>query len=345
MHLSDFDYELPEELIAQQPLERRDASRMLVLNREARSWTDSKFQNLPEYLRPNDVVVVNNTRVFPARLIGRRDPSGARVEVLLIRECEPSIWEALVRPGHRFKPGARLRFGDSSLRAEVLDSVATGVKRLRFESDEPLEALIDKLGETPLPPYIRRISGASVEDRDRYQTVFARMRGAIAAPTAGLHFTPEVTEAILARGARVAEITLHVGYGTFEPVRVENIADHRVASEWFQISEETARVINDSRAQDGRVIAVGTTTTRALESSVNAEGILEAGERESKVTIIPGYKFRVTDALLTNFHLPRSSLLLLVCAFAGRGLTLDAYRHAVAERFRFFSYGDCMLVI
>lgn len=345
MHLSDFDYELPEELIAQQPLERRDASRMLLLNRETRSWTDSKFQNLAEYLRPNDVVVVNNTRVFPARLIGRRDPSGARVEALLIREVGPSIWEALVRPGHRFKTGARLRFGESRLRAEVLDGAATGVKRLKFESDEPLEVLIDKLGETPLPPYIRRESGASVEDRDRYQTVFARMRGAIAAPTAGLHFTSEVTEAILACGARVAEITLHVGYGTFEPVRVENIADHRVASEWFQIREETARVINDSRALGGRVIAVGTTTTRALESSVNADGVLEAQEKESEVTIVPGYKFRVTDALLTNFHLPRSSLLLLVCAFAGHELTLNAYRHAVAERFRFFSYGDCMLVI
>lgn len=345
MHLSDFDYQLPEELIAQQPLERRDASRMLVLNREAQSWTDSKFQNLPDYLRPNDVVVVNNTSVFPARLIGRRDPSGARVEVLLIRELEPSIWEALVRPGHRFKPGARLRFGESSLRAEVLDSAATGMKRLRFEGDEPLEVLIDKLGETPLPPYIKRVSGASSKDRERYQTVFARMRGAIAAPTAGLHFTPEVSEAILACGARVAEITLHVGYGTFEPVRVENVADHRVASEWFQITEEAARVINESRTRDGRVIAVGTTTTRALESSVNAKGTLDAGEKESDVTIVPGYDFRVTDALLTNFHLPRSSLLLLVCAFAGRELTLNAYRHAVAERYRFFSYGDCMLVI
>jgi S-adenosylmethionine:tRNA ribosyltransferase-isomerase len=345
MHLSDFDYDLPDVLIAQQPLERRDASRMLVLNRETQSWTDSKFQSLPEFLQPNDVVVVNNTRVFPARLIGRRDPSGARVEVLLIRELEPSVWEALVRPGHRFKPGARLRFGKSSLRAEVLDSPATGVKRLRFEGDEPLEVLIDRLGETPLPPYIKRESGSSVEDRNRYQTVFARTRGAIAAPTAGLHFTPEVTKAILARGARVAEITLHVGYGTFEPVRVENIAEHRVASEWFEIGEEAARVINDSRDRGGRVIAVGTTTTRALESSVNAEGVLEAVEKESEVTIIPGYDFRVTDALLTNFHLPRSSLLLLVCAFAGRELTLNAYRHAVAERFRFFSYGDCMLVI
>ncbi|MDQ5845494.1 MAG: tRNA preQ1(34) S-adenosylmethionine ribosyltransferase-isomerase QueA [Acidobacteriota bacterium] len=345
MHLSDFDYELPEQLIAQQPLERRDASRMLVLNRETQDWTDSRFESLPNYLRPNDVVVVNNTRVFPARLIGRRDPSGARVEVLLIRECEPSTWEALVRPGHRFKTGARLRFGESSLRAEVLDSRGTRVKRLRFESDEPLEVLIDKLGETPLPPYIRRESGASVEDRDRYQTVFARMRGAIAAPTAGLHFTPEITEAVLARGARVAEITLHVGYGTFEPVRVENVADHRVASEWFQIREEAVRVINDSRAKGGRVIAVGTTTTRALESSVNIEGALEAGEKAADLTIIPGYKFRITDALLTNFHLPRSSLLLLVCAFAGLELTLDAYNHAVVERFRFFSYGDCMLVI
>jgi S-adenosylmethionine:tRNA ribosyltransferase-isomerase len=345
MRLSDFSYELPEELIAQQPLERRDASRMLVLNRQTQSWTNSTFQKLPDYLRTNDVVVVNNTRVFPARLIGRRDPTGGRVEVLLIREIEPSVWEALVRPGHRFKPGARLRFGDSSLRADVLDSPEGGVKRLRFGGDRHLERLIDELGETPLPPYIRRPSGESIEDRHRYQTVFARKRGAIAAPTAGLHFTSEITQAILARGARMVEITLHVGYGTFEPVRVENLTDHRVAAEWFQIDEETARAINDSRAQGGRVIAIGTTTTRALESSVSAEGVLQASDKQSELTIIPGHNFQITDALLTNFHLPRSSLLLLVSAFAGRELTLDAYRHAVAERFRFFSYGDCMLVI
>jgi len=227
----------------------------------------------------------------------------------------------------------------------VLESSAKGLRLLKFEGDKPLETLINDHGQTPLPPYIRRPSGTSVEDRERYQTVFAREKGAIAAPTAGLHFTPEVIEAIGARKARVVEITLHVGYGTFEPVRVDEIEQHRVAPEFFQIDEEAAAVINKSRAQGGRVIAIGTTTTRALESVVNAEGKIEAGGRETKLTITPGYKFRVTDALLTNFHLPRSSLLLLVSAFAGRDFTLDAYRYAVAARFRFYSYGDCMFVI
>ena len=351
MHLSDFDYELPEELIAQQPLERRDASRMLVLNRETQTFQDSRFELFPEYIRAPDVVVVNNTRVFPARLMGQRDPSGGRVEVLLVREVEPSIWEALVRPAHRLKDGARVRFGDSDLRAEVLGRSAKGLLFIKFAGDRPLEVLLNERGQTPLPPYIRRPRGASrasrtsAEDRERYQTVFARERGAIAAPTAGLHFTPEVIDAIRARQARVVEITLHVGYGTFEPVRVEDVEQHQVAPEFFQVDEEAASAINESRAQGGRVIAVGTTTTRALESAVNAAGNIEAGGRETDLTITPGYRFRITDALLTNFHLPRSSLLLLVSAFAGRELTLDAYARAVASRFRFYSYGDCMFVI
>jgi len=349
MHLSDFDYELPEELIAQHPLEQRDASRMLILDRETQTRKESKFELLPEYVRAGDVVVVNNTRVFPARLIGQRDPSGGRVEVLLVREVEAagaySIWEALVRPAHRLKDGARLRFGDSELRAEVLEGSARRLRLLKLEGDQPLETLINERGQTPLPPYIRRPTGTSAEDRERYQTVFAREKGAIAAPTAGLHFTPEVIAALRAREARVVEITLHVGYGTFEPVRVDQIEQHRVASEFFQIRADAAEVINESRAQGGRVIAVGTTTTRALESAVSAAGRIEPGEKETELTITPGYHFRVTDALLTNFHLPRSSLLLLVSAFAGRDFTLDAYRYAVATRFRFYSYGDCMFVI
>ena len=243
------------------------------------------------------------------------------------------------------KPGARIRFGDSNLHAEVLEVSAKGFRLLRFEGDKPLETLINELGQTPLPPYIRRPLGTSAADDERYQTVFAREKGAIAAPTAGLHFTPQVTEALLARQARVVEITLHVGYGTFQPVRVDDIEQHQVDAEFYEIREEAARVINESRARGGRVIAVGTTTVRALESAANAEGLVESGKRETGLTIIPGYEFRITDALLTNFHLPRSSLLLLVCAFAGRNLTLDAYRYAVAARFRFYSYGDCMLVI
>lgn len=348
MHLADFDYELPEELIAQEPLAERDASRMLILNRETQTLEDSKFEILPESIRAGDVVVVNNTRVFPARLVGQRDPSGGRVEVLLVREVEPGVWEALVRPAHRLKQGARLRFGDSDLRAEVLESSSQGLRSLRFESDSgdrSLETLINERGLTPLPPYIRRPSGTSQQDKERYQTVFARERGAIAAPTAGLHFTPEVIAALRARQVRVVEITLHVGYGTFEPVRVDEIEQHRVAPEFFHIDQEAAAAINESRAQGGRVVAVGTTTTRALESAVNAAGRIEAGGRETELTITPGYKFLITDVLLTNFHLPRSSLLLLVAAFAGREFTLKAYRHAVDARYRFYSYGDCMFVI
>ncbi len=345
MHLSDFDYELREELIAQQPLEQRDSSRMLVLNRAPQTLEDSRFELLPEYVRAGDIVVVNNTRVFPARLIGQRDPSGGRVEVLLVRELEPATWEALVRPAHRLRPGAMIRFGDSSLRAEVLQDSAKGLRIIRFEAEEPIDTLLDERGQTPLPPYIHRPEGTSNKDRERYQTVFAQERGAIAAPTAGLHFTPEVIAALNSRHARVVEITLHVGYGTFEPVRVDQIEEHHVAPESFSITDEAAAAINERRSQGGRVIAVGTTTTRALESAVNAEGKIEALAGETNLTITPGYKFRATDALLTNFHLPRSSLLLLVAAFAGKNFALEAYRYAVAARFRFYSYGDCMLVI
>jgi S-adenosylmethionine:tRNA ribosyltransferase-isomerase len=356
MQLSEFDYELPEELIAQQPLERRDASRMLIVDRASQTFQDSKFNNLPAYVRAGDVIVVNNTRVFPARLVGWRDPSGGRVEVLLIREtseaastthqeCSSQIWEALVRPAHRLKPGGRIRFGNSSLRAEVLEDAPSGFRRLRFEGDQPLETLINEIGQTPLPPYIKRPLGTSAADDERYQTVFAREKGAIAAPTAGLHFTPEVTAALLALRARVVEITLHVGYGTFQPVRVDDLDQHQVDAEFYEIGEEATRVINEMRASGGRVIAVGTTTVRALESATNSDGLVKSGKRNTALTIIPGYEFRTVDALLTNFHLPRSSLLLLVCAFAGKNLMLDAYRHAVAARFRFYSYGDCMLVI
>ncbi len=349
MLLSEFDYDLPDELIAQQPLEQRDASRMLVLDRAAQTCEDSWFEFLPNYVRPGDVVVVNNTRVFPARLIGQREPSGGRVELLLIREIETGVWETLARPAQRLKSGARIRFGAGSLHAIVLESLAKGCRVLKFEtnaaSGQSLEDLLNQHGETPLPHYIRRPSGMSLKDNERYQTVFANERGAIAAPTAGLHFTPATIAALRARGAQVVEITLHVGYGTFEPVRVDHIEEHRVASEAFQISEETAAVINETRARGQRVIAVGTTTTRALESSVNSQGVVMAGAAATDLTITPGYKFRTTNGLLTNFHLPRSSLLLLVSAFAGQDFTLAAYRHAVAERFRFYSYGDCMLVL
>ena len=345
MQLSDFDYELPDELIAQEPLPERDASRMLVVNRQTQTWTNATFKSFPDYVKANDVVVVNNTRVFPARLIGQRDPTGGRVEVLLAREVEPGVWEALVRPGHRLKFGARISFGDE-LRAQVVDDASEhGFRQLKFEGDLPVDQLVDKLGQTPLPPYIKRPTGSSTEDRLRYQTVFAQVRGAIAAPTAGLHFTPEVVAAIRQRGADVAEVTLHVGYGTFEPVRVSDISDHQVSSEYFEISSMSARAINQARARDGRVIAVGTTTTRALESSASDDGKIEPQSGETDLTITPGFKFRAVDAMLTNFHLPKSSLLLLVSAFAGYDLTMRAYRVAVENRYRFYSYGDCMLVV
>jgi S-adenosylmethionine:tRNA ribosyltransferase-isomerase len=345
MHISEFDYELPEELIAQQPLPQRDASRMLVVDREKKVWADTEFSSLPNYVRENDVLVINNTRVFPARIIGQRDPSGGRVEILLVREMEPSIWEALVKPGARLGQGARVKFGGSKLRAVVLDAPGNGLRHLRFQYEGPWDAVVEEVGETPLPPYISRPDGVAPLDQERYQTIFAQRKGAIAAPTAGLHFTPQIFERVIERGAQVAEITLHVGYGTFEPVRVSDIAQHRVASEEFELGEKAASTINDARAIGGRVIAVGTTTARALESSVNAGGDLEPARTKANLTIVPGYKFRIIDALLTNFHLPQSSLLLLVCAFAGRDLVLQAYRHAVYRSYRFYSYGDCMLLI
>ena len=345
MQISEFDYELPEELIAQEPLPKRDASRMLIVNRNTQTWTDARFRSFPDHIKQNDVVVVNNTRVFPARLIGQRDPTGGRVEVLLAREVSKDVWEALVRPGHRLKVGAQIRFGDK-LRAQIVDdSSPQGFRRLKFEADVPLEQLVEKLGQTPLPPYIRRPSGSSKEDRVRYQTVFAQVRGAIAAPTAGLHFTPEILAALRERGAEVVEVTLHVGYGTFEPVRVSDIRNHQVSSEFFEINDQSARAINSARMQGGRIIAVGTTTARALESSINEAGMVEPQSGQTNLTITPGFKFRSIDALLTNFHLPQSSLLLLVSAFAGYDLTMSAYRFAVQNRFRFYSYGDCMLVV
>jgi S-adenosylmethionine:tRNA ribosyltransferase-isomerase len=345
MQLSEFDYDLPDELIAQQPLERRDASRMLVVNRHARTWTEYSFASFPELVHTGDVVVINNTRVFPARLLGHRDPSGGRVEVLLFREIDASVWEALVRPAHKLNQGARVCFGESSLRAEVVGCSSGGLRQLKFAGEKPLDVLIDEVGQTPLPPYIKRSSGSSATDKERYQTIFARQQGAIAAPTAGLHFTPAIMQALRERGAGIAEITLHVGYGTFEPVRTDEIAAHKVAAEFFEIGHAAAKMINEARARGGRIIAIGTTTTRALETAAGGDGVIRPQNGATDLTIKPGYKFTAVDALLTNFHLPRSSLLILVSAFAGRKLVLNAYRAAVEARFRFYSYGDCMLVI
>jgi len=344
MHISDFDYELPPELIAQQPLAERAASRMLVIDRAAQTWSDSQFNRLPEYLNQNDALVLNNTQVFPARLAGRRAPSGGAVELLLIREIETNVWEALARPARRLGKGSRIVFGGSRLKAEVVELLNNGMRVIKFESREALDHVIDDLGETPLPPYIKRAAAGDANDKTRYQTIYASQRGAIAAPTAGLHFTPSVLQAVKARGVSITEITLHVGYGTFEPVRTGEIQGHRVAPEWSTITREAAEVINDTRRHGGRVIAVGTTTTRALEFATNTDRRVEMRSGVTDLTIVPGHEFRAVDALLTNFHLPRSSLLILVSAFAGRDLILDAYRHAVREGYRFYSYGDCMLI-
>ena len=345
MQISDFDYELPEDLIAQQPLAERDASRMLIVDRAAQSWRDSSFTSFPDNLTDRDVLVLNNTRVFPARLRGRRWPSGGSIELLLLREVEDKTWEALTRPGRRLRIGAEIEFEDANLRATVIASHDDGLRTIKFHSNEPLENVIDKIGEPPLPPYIKRRSGESKGDWERYQTIYAEERGSIAAPTAGLHFTPAVLKAVQERGIRVVEVTLHVGYGTFEPVRVQNIFEHRVAAEWFSITEDVTALINQAHAVGGRIVAVGTTTARALESAAVAPGKIKAQSGFAALTIFPGYGFQIVNALLTNFHLPRSSLLVLVCAFGGRDFMLETYHHAVAERYRVYSYGDCMLIL
>jgi S-adenosylmethionine:tRNA ribosyltransferase-isomerase len=340
MKIADFEYELPAELIAQTPLEERDASRMLVLDRREETWVDSSFREFTGYLQPDDVVVVNNSRVIPARLLGHREESGGQVEIFLVREIEQGVWETMVRPGGRLKKGSRAVFGEGRLIAELIDDPGPELRRVRFHCEGQFHDVLAEIGSTPLPPYIKRPSGVSTTDRERYQTVYSKQRGAIAAPTAGLHFTPEVLEEV-AQIASLAEVTLHVGYGTFEPVRVDDVAQHSVSSEHYEISESAAHKINDAR----RVIVVGTTTMRALESSANERGEVVAGHGVASLTIKPGYQFRVADALLTNFHLPRSSLLILVSAFAGREFVLRAYHHAVTEHYRFYSYGDCMLIL
>jgi S-adenosylmethionine:tRNA ribosyltransferase-isomerase len=358
MRVSDFDYELPDELIAQEPLADRDRSRMLVVDRANRSWRDSSFAEFPVFLNAGDVVVLNNTRVFPARLVGRRVVNGrpgALVEALLVRpvqrpdqriENSANEWEVLAKPGRSLKVGAELEFGEGRLRGIVTAIVEEGRRHIRFESEGDFDRIVDEIGNTPLPPYIKRERSEERRlDEPRYQTVFARERGAIAAPTAGLHFTSRTLDELRARGVKVVEITHHVGYATFQPVRVEEVEKHAIASENYEIISEAAEAINQAKLSGARVMAVGTTTTRALESAAGSDGGVRAGRDDTELFIYPGYRFRAADALLTNFHLPQSSLLMLVSAFAGRDLILNAYRHAVAQRYRFYSYGDCMLII
>jgi S-adenosylmethionine:tRNA ribosyltransferase-isomerase len=355
MLISEFDYELPDELIAQEPLAERDRSRMLVVDRAKRSWRDSSFAEFPAFLNAGDVVVLNNTRVFPARLIGHRVVNGRRgalVEALLVRpvqrtEDNANEWEVLAKPGRSLKIGSELEFGEGRLRGIVTAIVEEGRRHIRFESDAgDFDRIVDEIGNTPLPPYIKRERSEERRlDEPRYQTVFARERGAIAAPTAGLHFTPRAFDELRARGVKVVEITHHVGYATFQPIRVEDVEKHSIAPENYEIIREAAEAINQAKLSGARVMAAGTTTTRALESAADSAGRVRAERSDTELFIYPGYQFRAVDALLTNFHLPQSSLLMLVSAFAGHDLILNAYRHAVAQKYRFYSYGDCMLII
>ena len=347
MQVTDFDFDLPDELVAQHAAPR-GKSRLLTLDRGTGEVGHGHMEHLPRHLRPGDLLVVNNTRVFPARLIGQRVPSGGAVECLLLERDGEETWKALVHPGQKLKPGALMRFSgdDATLMGEILERRFFGRRTIRLwaESGESVESAIDKIGHIPLPPYIKRPDRA--EDRERYQTIYAHERGSVAAPTAGLHFSSDLIRHIEQRGVRFVELTLHVGYGTFKPVRTEVVEEHVVDPERYRITAEAAATINRARDEHRRVIAVGTTTTRALESAAReGDGRIIEGEREATLFIHPGFRFQAIDGLLTNFHLPRSSLLMLVAAFAGRERVLAAYREAVERRYRFYSYGDAMLIL
>jgi len=341
--IADLHYDLPDELIAQTPAERRQDSRMLVVDRGGDSFADMRFADLPSLLNDGDLLVLNNTKVFPARLFGNSE-TGAGVEIFLVRETGQDQWEALARPARRLKTGKKVIFGDR-LTGTIEGRTDDGKVIIRFCADGDLDEILDEIGKTPLPPYIKRDRDRIDTDRERYQTVYAKNRGAIAAPTAGLHFTQEIIEKVRERGVEVAEITLHVGYGTFEPVRAEDLSRHRVLAETYEIDAAAAETLKRASADGRRIVAVGTTTTRALESNIAEFGTFTAGRRSADLTITPGYRFRAVGALLTNFHLPASSLLVLTSTFGGHQLIMSAYRHAVAERYRFYSYGDCMLIV
>ena len=339
----DYYYDLPPELIAQDPLKDRSASRLMVLGRKDGSISHRHFTDVKEYLKPGDCLVLNNTRVIPARLYGVKEGTGAGIEVLLLKRLEANSWECLVKPGKKAKEGCRIIFGDGLLSAVVTDIVDEGNRRIRFEYEGIFEEILDKLGEMPLPPYITH--KLPREDRERYQTVYSKIEGSAAAPTAGLHFTEKLLEEIRAMGVKTEFVTLHVGLGTFRPVKADNILEHHMHSEYCEINAETAASINESRAAGGRIICVGTTSVRTLESLSSDDGKVNAGSRDTDIFIYPGYTFKAVDGLITNFHLPESTLLMLVSAFAGREHVLAAYEEAIKEKYRFFSFGDAMLLI
>ena len=340
MNVKDYDYDLPEELIAQDPLEDRSSSRLMVLDRQTGDVEHRHFTDILEYLHPGDCLVINNTKVIPARLFGVKEDTQAKIEVLLLKRKENDIWETLVKPGKKAKPGTKLVFGDGLLTAEVVDVVEEGNRLIQFHYDGIFEEILDQLGQMPLPPYITH----QLKDRNRYQTVYAKYDGSAAAPTAGLHFTKELLQKVKDMGVDIAEVTLHVGLGTFRPVKVENVLDHHMHSEFYMVSQEAADKINRAKESGHRVIAVGTTSTRTLEAAADENGRLHETSGWTEIFIYPGYQFKVIDALITNFHLPQSTLVMLVSALAGREHVLHAYEIAVKERYRFFSFGDAMLI-
>ena len=340
MKLEEFDYELPEELIAQVPIEKRDESRLMVLDRASKTIEHKTFKDIIEYLKPGDCLVRNNTKVIPARLYGKKD-TGANVEFVLLKQIEGDIWETIVRPGNKLKPGTKVKFGDGLLTANILDILEGGTRKVEFEYEGIFNEILDKIGLMPLPPYIHE----SLKEKDRYQTVYAKYDGSAAAPTAGLHFTPELLKKIEEKGVKIANVTLHVGIGTFRPVKEENIEDHEMHTEHYYIKQEDADKINDTKKNGGRIIAVGTTSCRVLETIADENtGLVKAVEGDTGIYIYPGYKYKCVDALITNFHLPKSTLLMLVSALADREFILNAYKEAVKEKYRFFSFGDAMFI-
>ena len=340
MKLEEFNYELPEELIAQVPIEKRDESRLMVLNRKEKTIEHKKFKDIIEYLEPGDCLVRNNTKVIPARLYGKKD-TGANVEFVLLKQIEGDIWESIVRPGNKLKPGAKVIFGDGLLEATILDVMEGGTRKVEFKYKGIFNEILDKIGLMPLPPYIHE----SLKEKDRYQTVYAKYNGSAAAPTAGLHFTPELLKQIEEKGIKIANVTLHVGIGTFRPVKEENIEEHKMHTEHFYIKKEDAEIINKTKKSGKRVIAVGTTSCRVLETIADENtGLVKEIEADTGIYIYPGYKFKCIDGLITNFHLPKSTLLMLVSAFADREFILKAYNEAVKDKYRFFSFGDAMFI-
>lgn len=340
MKTSDFYFELPEELIAQDPLEDRSSSRLMVLDKNTGEITHRIFHDVTEYLHPGDCLVINDTKVIPARLIGAKEDTGAKIEILLLKRKENDIWETLVKPGKKCRPGAKVVFGSGELRAEILEVLEDGNRLVQFSYEGIFEEVLDRLGQMPLPPYITH----KLQDKNRYQTVYAKYEGSAAAPTAGLHFTKELLKEIEDSGVQIARVTLHVGLGTFRPVKVENVLEHHMHSEYYHVSRGAADIINETRKNGGRVISVGTTSTRTLESVAQEDGTIVPGSGNTEIFIYPGYKFKAIDGLITNFHLPESTLLMLVSALAGKEHILAAYEEAVEERYRFFSFGDAMFI-